>query len=79
MNTSAQPTEKLRFTTTGITCGGCVNSVRTILGKLPGVGHVDVDVASGTADVEIVRGSLSVEQMNKALEPAGYGLKPAQA
>jgi copper chaperone CopZ len=46
MNTSIQPTEKLRFTTTGITCGGCANSVRTILGRMPGVVHVAVDVAA---------------------------------
>lgn len=79
MNTSSQPTEKLHFTTTGITCGGCANSVRTILGRMAGVVHVAVDVEKGTADVEIERGSLSVDQLNKALEPAGYGLKPFQA
>ena len=79
MNTSNQPTEKLHFTTTGISCGGCANSVRAILDRLPGVVHVDVDVDGGTADVEIERGSLTVDQLNKALEPAGYSLAPAQA
>ncbi|HMN05250.1 MAG TPA: heavy-metal-associated domain-containing protein [Flavobacteriales bacterium] len=77
MNTTNQPTEQLHFTTTGISCGGCANSVRAILDRLPGVVHVDVDVEGGTADVEIERGSLTVDQLNKALEPAGYGLKQA--
>ncbi len=38
-----------RFSTTGITCGGCANSVTTILKRLPGVVGVQVDVADGTS------------------------------
>lgn len=74
MNTSIQPTEKLRFTTTGITCGGCANSVRTILGRMPGVVHVAVDVAGNTAEVEVERGTVTAEELATALKPAGYGL-----
>ena len=79
MNTSGQPTEKLRFTTTGITCGGCANSVRTILGRLPGVLHVQVDVAGHTAEVEVERGSITAEELASALKPSGYALIPAHA
>jgi len=74
MNTSGQPTEKLRFTTTGITCGGCANSVRTILGRMAGVVHVAVDLAGNTAEVEVERGSVTAEELATALKPAGYGL-----
>lgn len=71
MNTTNQPTEQLHFTTTGVSCGGCANSVRAILDKLPGVVNVKVNVEAETADVEIERGSLTVDELNKALKPAG--------
>ncbi|HRQ86147.1 MAG TPA: heavy-metal-associated domain-containing protein [Flavobacteriales bacterium] len=74
MNTT--PTEILRFTTTGITCGGCANSVTTILQRLPGVVAVRVDAASSTAEVEVERGALGLEELLTALKPAGYGLIP---
>ncbi len=35
-----------------ITCGGCANSIKLALTKLPGVGSVEVDVASKTVEVE---------------------------
>lgn len=72
-------TERFRFTTTGITCGGCANSVRTILGRLPGVLHVQVDVAGHTAEVEVERGSITREELAVALKPSGYALIPANA
>lgn len=67
-------TDKLHFTTTGITCSGCANSATTILKRLPGVVGVSVDVADKTAEVEVERGTVSVEQLREALKPAGYGL-----
>lgn len=69
-------TETLHFTTTGVTCGGCVNSIRNILGRLPGVVHVDVDVQAATANVEIQRGSVDAATLNKAVAPAGYAFIP---
>lgn len=77
MNTT--PTETLRFTTTGITCGGCANSATTILQCLPGVVAVRVDAASNTAEVEVERGSVTLEEMLAALKPAGYALVPQTA
>lgn len=79
MNTTNQPTEKLHFTTTGVSCGGCANSVQAILDMLPGVVNVKVNVEAETADVEIERGSLTIDELNKALQPAGYGLVAAQS
>lgn len=69
-------TERFRFATTGITCDGCANSVRTILGRLNGVVGVQVDVPARTAEVEIERGTWTPEQLAEALKPAGYGLLP---
>lgn len=81
MNTQATlpATERFRFTTTGITCGGCANSVRTILGRLPGVLHVQVDLAGHTAEVEVERGSITPENLAAALKPSGFALIHANA
>lgn len=79
MNTTTTPTENLHFTTTGVSCSGCANSLRIILGKLSGVVRVEVNVEAATAAVEVRRGELGVEDLNKALEPAGYSLAPAEA
>lgn len=67
-------TIKLRFSTTGITCGGCANSVRTILGRLPGVVDVSVDVEGHKATVEAMPG-VTADQLAAAVRPAGYGLE----
>jgi len=69
-------TETYRFSTTGITCGGCANSVTTILKRLPGVLGLQVDVAGKTATVQVQPGGPSVEVLQEALKPAGYGLIP---
>ncbi len=81
MNTQGQfpATQRFRFTTTGITCGGCANSVRILLGRLPGVVHVQVDVAAQTAEVEVERGATAPEELATTLKPAGYGSIPANA
>ncbi|MBS1939065.1 MAG: heavy-metal-associated domain-containing protein [Bacteroidetes bacterium] len=77
MNTT--PYETLRFTTTGITCGGCANSAANILKRLPGVVAVRVDAASNTAEVEVERGAVNLDVLQDALKPAGYGLIPEKA
>ena len=69
-------TDTYRFSTTGITCGGCANSVTTILNRLPGVVGVQVDVAGKTATVQVQPGRPSVEALQQALKPVGYGLIP---
>ncbi len=69
-------TETYRFSTSGITCGGCANSVITILKRLPGVVAVQVDVAGKTATVQVQPGGPSVEALQDALKPAGYALIP---
>ena len=67
-------TEAHRFTTTGVTCAGCATSVGTILNKLPGVVSARVDHLEKTADIELVKGTLSIDDLASALKPAGYGL-----
>lgn len=79
MDHTSTSTETLRFSTTGITCAGCANKAGTILKRLPGVVDVRVDTATGTAEVEIVQGSIALDDLLTALKPAGYGLIPQAA
>jgi len=66
-------TEKHSFTTTGITCGGCVNSVTKILSAMSGVLSVAVDVAGQKATVDVVKGAVTDDELSTALKPVGYG------
>ena len=67
-------TDQRHFDTTGINCGGCAKSVSTILGALPGVLTVAVDVPNNTATVEVVKGTVSDGTLAEALKPTGYRL-----
>lgn len=72
-------TEQPSFDTTGITCGGCVRSVTTVLSALPGVLAVAVDVPNNTATLEVVKGTVSDDRLAEALMPTGYRLLPQAA
>ena len=56
----------------GMTCDGCVRSVRTVLERLPGVTVVSVDVA-GPVTIETT-GETSESAVRDAIEEAGYTL-----
>ena len=74
MSPTNRPTETLRFATMGITCAGCANSATTILKRLPSVVAVRVDVATRTAEIDVVQGAISLDELIAALKPVGYGL-----
>ncbi|WP_028535205.1 heavy-metal-associated domain-containing protein [Paludibacterium yongneupense] len=57
----------------GMSCGGCVKSVQQALTALPGVGRVDVDLASGRVEIECVPGqTLARDQAAAAVSGAGF-------
>lgn len=72
-------TEAHRFSTTGITCAGCANKASDILNKLPGVVSATADHVTRTAEVEVVQGTIALDDLLTALKPAGYGLIPQAA
>lgn len=59
---------------TGMTCQNCVRHVRGALEALPGVHNVEVDLQSATARLDVDR-QISREELNRALDDAGYALK----
>lgn len=59
------------YTVTGMTCGHCVMSVTAEVEKVPGVDHVDVDLATGRVSVT---SSAVVDNaaVTAAVQEAGY-------
>ena len=63
------------YTVTGMTCGHCVQSVSTEVGKVAGVEAVDVELASGRVTV---RGEgFTDAQVAAAVDEAGYEIAAA--
>lgn len=56
----------------GMTCGGCVNSVKTVLEKLPGVDQADVSLDNAEAVIQHDAAQTSVEQLKETINDAGF-------
>jgi copper chaperone CopZ len=59
---------------TGMTCGGCVNSLTRALQAVAGVGEVKVLLSTGDTAVQYDEHLTSPEQIKLAVEDAGYGI-----
>ncbi len=62
------------FTVTGMTCGGCVNSLTRALKAVNGVHEVQVTLASGETAVQYDEHTASLEQIKAAILDAGFGM-----
>lgn len=60
------------FKVTGMTCGGCVIGVRTVLTRLPGVTKADVSYEHQSATVTYDASKVTPEQMIAAIKTVGY-------
>lgn len=59
---------------TGMTCGGCVNSLTRALKSINGVDAVQVKLSTGDTQVQYNENLTSLEQLRSAVKNAGYGL-----
>ncbi|MBT9568282.1 MAG: heavy-metal-associated domain-containing protein [Thiobacillus sp.] len=59
---------------TGMTCGGCVNSVTRVLKALPGVDDVEVTLSPGQAKVTFDPARTERAQLEKAIVDAGFSV-----
>lgn len=64
---------------TGMTCGGCVASVKHALGSLPGVADVAVSLPRKQVEVRFDESRVAVEALGDALRSAGYDVTSAPA
>jgi copper chaperone len=62
----------LTLTVSGMTCMGCVKSVKNLVGALPGVDRVEVDLASGRVEVGHDPARATPEAIRAAIEGGGY-------
>jgi copper chaperone len=60
------------LTITGMTCGGCVNSVTRVLKALPGVQQVEVTLVPGQAKLVIDETRVDIPILKKAVAEAGF-------
>ncbi|MET9338864.1 heavy-metal-associated domain-containing protein [Nonomuraea sp. NPDC003727] len=61
------------FVVSGMTCGHCVGTVKSEVGKVSGVSAVDVELASGKVTVT-ADGPVDEARVREAVEEAGYEL-----
>ena len=59
---------------TGMTCGGCVNSVQKVLAALPGVQNVEVTLTPGQARVRVDPARVDRAALVQAVTDAGFGV-----
>jgi copper chaperone len=65
-------TSMTTLTVSGMSCMGCVNSVKKLVSALPGVSAIQVDLASGRVDVTHDPSQADVQAIRQAIEGGGY-------
>jgi copper chaperone len=56
----------------GMTCMGCVNSVKNVLEKISGVSSAEVSLEQGQVMIQYDQEKTSMDQFNRAIEDAGF-------
>lgn len=58
----------------GMSCMGCVNSIRKVVEPMPGVEKVDISLEAGRVEVDHDLAQTTVENLKQAIEDAGYDI-----
>lgn len=66
--------ETIQLNIQGMTCNGCVSSVKNVLQKTIGVASVDVSLEQNRATVIYNPEQASPSQLKAAVENAGFGV-----
>ena len=56
----------------GMTCGGCVRSVKKVLDNVPGVASAEVSLERAEATVTFDPSQADLQRLAQAVEGAGY-------
>lgn len=65
---------EITLSVTGMTCGGCVNSVQRVLAALPGVASAEVTLDSGQAHIVFDPSRVDRAALVQAVIEAGFGV-----
>ncbi|MHB1144813.1 MAG: heavy-metal-associated domain-containing protein [Thiobacillus sp.] len=66
--------DEIVLAVTGMTCGGCVNSVQKVLTALPGVQSVEVTLSPGQARVVVDAARIDRAALVQAIVNAGFSV-----
>jgi len=64
--------KKVILTVKGMTCMGCVRSVKNVLEPIPGIAGVDVTLENGQVAIAYDSAKARVDQLREAIQDAGY-------
>ena len=64
--------ENITLDVKGMTCGGCANSVKRVVGAMNGVSQVDVMLETGKVSIGYDAAQVKPEQLKTAIQDAGY-------
>ena len=64
--------EKLNFTVTGMTCGGCENAVKRAVRQLDGVEDVAASHSAKQVDVTFDEAKVNATTIRQRIESLGY-------
>jgi copper chaperone len=64
--------EKITLTVKGMTCMGCVKSVKNVLEPIPGVTSVDITLDNGQVAIIYDAAKTGTDQFTAAIQDAGY-------
>ena len=64
----------LTLNVTGMSCMGCVNSVKNLVSALPRVEKIDIDLASGRGEVAYDPAQSDAAAIRAGIEDGGYGI-----
>jgi copper chaperone len=64
--------ETVTLTVKGMTCMGCVRSVKNVVEPLPGVSGVEITLDNGQVVVNYDPVKTPLEQIKNAIDEAGY-------
>jgi Cu+-exporting ATPase len=74
-NTTVFTTGDVTFGVTGMTCASCVRRIEKALGKVDGVREASVNLATEKARVVYDPAIVTIDQLQAAVEKAGYGVR----
>lgn len=64
--------ETLNLTVNGMSCMGCVSSVKNVLEPMAGVSRVDIVLEGGKVTIEFDAAKVQAQQLKDAINDAGY-------
>ena len=67
--------EEASITIGGMTCDGCVRSVKQVMSKLPGVASFDVSLAQNQVTVNFDPQVVGTTRIMQSIENAGYEIR----